>query len=483
MLVEHVDPEFGAVRRAGHRPEVLGDAGRGALVGHLGGGQPQRGDLLRPARPLDVGARRTARGWRRMRVTICDVGAAGRPAEPAGHARARRAGGAGRPARRDRRAADRGGELRQPQARAADGGRRGGRRGDRPARRRRLRRPRPERARLRPAPRQRARRGALRLRRHRGVQPPQRGRHRRGGGRPPRSGSSSARTPTGSARPSRSAPRSAARSRARSTPATWPRSPAESPAPARTRSSSRTRSASACRARCATSSRRIVPFGVPARDPPAQHAQHRLRERVRRARGGRHGLRRLRRRDRRLPVRASGDGEHRDRGPRLPPPRRGRRDGHRPRGADRASRSGSKRSSGASSRGRSTRPGRSLRWPARDERTETMAYRLGVDVGGTFTDLFLVSEGNGGAQFRVKTPSTPARSVRGRPHGRPPDLRRGRHRRRRAAEHPPRHHRRDERRARVEGRARRPDHDAGASGRSSTSRARRRRARSPAGSS
>src|SRR5438128_12295658 len=37
-----------------------------------------------------------------------------------------------------------------------------------------------------------------------------------------------------------------------------------------------------------------------------------------------------------------------------------------------------------------------------------MAYRLGVDVGGTFTDLFLVSDGNGGGQFRVKTPSTPA---------------------------------------------------------------------------
>jgi N-methylhydantoinase A len=36
-----------------------------------------------------------------------------------------------------------------------------------------------------------------------------------------------------------------------------------------------------------------------------------------------------------------------------------------------------------------------------------MTYRLGVDVGGTFTDLFLVSEGDGGAQFRVKTPSTP----------------------------------------------------------------------------
>ena len=41
-----------------------------------------------------------------------------------------------------------------------------------------------------------------------------------------------------------------------------------------------------------------------------------------------------------------------------------------------------------------------------------MAYRLGVDVGGTFTDLFLVSdESDGGAQFRVKTPSTPERSV------------------------------------------------------------------------
>ena len=35
-----------------------------------------------------------------------------------------------------------------------------------------------------------------------------------------------------------------------------------------------------------------------------------------------------------------------------------------------------------------------------------MAYRLGVDVGGTFTDLYLVSDD--GARFRVKTPSTPA---------------------------------------------------------------------------
>jgi N-methylhydantoinase A len=36
-----------------------------------------------------------------------------------------------------------------------------------------------------------------------------------------------------------------------------------------------------------------------------------------------------------------------------------------------------------------------------------MAYRLGVDVGGTFTDLFLVSDEAGSTQYRVKTPSTP----------------------------------------------------------------------------
>jgi N-methylhydantoinase A len=37
-----------------------------------------------------------------------------------------------------------------------------------------------------------------------------------------------------------------------------------------------------------------------------------------------------------------------------------------------------------------------------------MAYRLGVDVGGTFTDLFLVNDESGSTQFRVKTPSTPS---------------------------------------------------------------------------
>jgi N-methylhydantoinase A len=38
---------------------------------------------------------------------------------------------------------------------------------------------------------------------------------------------------------------------------------------------------------------------------------------------------------------------------------------------------------------------------------DSMAYRLGVDVGGTFTDLFLVSDTDG-QRFSVKTPSTPA---------------------------------------------------------------------------
>ena len=37
-----------------------------------------------------------------------------------------------------------------------------------------------------------------------------------------------------------------------------------------------------------------------------------------------------------------------------------------------------------------------------------MAYRLGVDVGGTFTDLYLVNDESGATQYRVKTPSTPA---------------------------------------------------------------------------
>ncbi len=36
-----------------------------------------------------------------------------------------------------------------------------------------------------------------------------------------------------------------------------------------------------------------------------------------------------------------------------------------------------------------------------------MSYRLGVDVGGTFTDVLLVDE-DSGATWRAKTASTPA---------------------------------------------------------------------------
>mgnify|MGYP001310839594 CR=1 FL=1 len=36
-----------------------------------------------------------------------------------------------------------------------------------------------------------------------------------------------------------------------------------------------------------------------------------------------------------------------------------------------------------------------------------MSYRLGVDVGGTFTDLLLVNEQTG-ASWSAKVPSTPA---------------------------------------------------------------------------
>ena len=90
-----------------------------------------------------------------------------------------------------------------------------------------------------------------------------------------------------------------------------------------------------------------------------------------------------------------------------------------------------------------------------------MAYRLGVDVGGTFTDLFLVNDENGGGAVPRQDAVDARRPVAGRAHRRAADLRGGRDRRRRAAQHPARHDRRDERRARVQGRARRADHDAG----------------------
>src|SRR3954463_7030833 len=45
-----------------------------------------------------------------------------------------------------------------------------------------------------------------------------------------------------------------------------------------------------------------------------------------------------------------------------------------------------------------------------------MSYRLGVDVGGTFTDVLLVDEGSG-ATWRAKTSSTPADQSVGVRHG------------------------------------------------------------------
>ena len=45
-----------------------------------------------------------------------------------------------------------------------------------------------------------------------------------------------------------------------------------------------------------------------------------------------------------------------------------------------------------------------------------MSYRLGVDVGGTFTDLFLVNE-TSGQVFTAKVPSTPADQSIGVLHG------------------------------------------------------------------
>ena len=56
-------------------------------------------------------------------------------------------------------------------------------------------------------------------------------------------------------------------------------------------------------------------------------------------------------------------------------------------------------------------------WPAKGQCRNNperlgVSYRLGVDVGGTFTDLLLVDEENG-RFWRHKTPSTPADSSEG----------------------------------------------------------------------
>ena len=43
-----------------------------------------------------------------------------------------------------------------------------------------------------------------------------------------------------------------------------------------------------------------------------------------------------------------------------------------------------------------------------------MSYRLGVDVGGTFTDLLLINEETG-ETFRAKIPTTPANQAAAEP--------------------------------------------------------------------
>src|SRR5262249_49238754 len=70
-----------------------------------------------------------------------------------------------------------------------------------------------------------------------------------------------------------------------------------------------------------------------------------------------------------------------------------------------ASRNGSRASSGGSYPVRSIAPARSR--PSRARERSKMAHRLGVDVGGTFTDLLLVHDETGNLH-RAKPPSTPS---------------------------------------------------------------------------
>ena len=56
-------------------------------------------------------------------------------------------------------------------------------------------------------------------------------------------------------------------------------------------------------------------------------------------------------------------------------------------------------------------PGRSARGLAAGE-NNTMAYRLGVDVGGTFTDLLLMDEDTGNT-YEANGHSTPEDSSKG----------------------------------------------------------------------
>ena len=135
MLVTHDDPEFGEYIGPGIVPKFSRHARRGALVGHLGGGQPQprrstagcSGSRTRSSRSCKRGGRPVTA------VTICDVAPRdGLQNEAPRSTLSTRAELVNRLAA-SRAAADRGGELRQSRASAADGGRRGGGGGHRAA--------------------------------------------------------------------------------------------------------------------------------------------------------------------------------------------------------------------------------------------------------------------------------------------------------------------------------------------------------------
>ena len=183
-----------------------------------------------------------------------------------------------------------------------------------------------------------------------------------------------------------------------------------SPVRARTRSSSPTRSASACRGRC----RHLVGEGLGLGVPIGVHLHNTrntgIANALGRGRGGRDRARRVGRRDRRLPVRAAGDRQHQHRGSRLPPPRRGRRDGDRPRRADRGGRMARGRPRAATSRTGLPGRGASRRSPAKEENEWPTGSAW--TSGGTFTDLLLVHDETGDLH-RVKTPSTPADPAEG----------------------------------------------------------------------
>ena len=259
-------------------------------------------------------------------VTICDVGprTASRTSRTSSPRKCARSSSTdswcGPPAGRGR-------ELRRPPTRPADGGGGGGRERARPETGRRLRRPRAQRARVREARRRRARRGPVRVRSDRVVQPQE----------PERS----VRTRS-SRRPDRRA-RRADGLRVGITISVAFGCPFEGVVDETACSSSRYASRSAPRhasprrhdrgrhAAPGSPARRVrVETRRPGRRPLPQHAKHRLCERGRRARSRGDSSRRVRRRPRRMSVRAQGNGEHRHRGSRLPPPRRRDRDGNRP---------------------------------------------------------------------------------------------------------------------------------------------------------